>query len=94
MFGVLRQYFILFSFVVMMMQMLVAEEHIYDLDFFAFQDPQKTEQFQGKKVKIRGFLYTNQQNQWVLSHQPNVKTCCVNKLANPLFLEGNFDFQD
>lgn len=32
---------------------------------------------QGKRVEIRGFLYKNGRDEWILAAEPNLKTCCM-----------------
>ncbi len=56
---------------------LSASEDIDMLDFHYLNDSSKVQRWNGKRVKIRGFLYSNQKNEWILSSEPNLKSCCV-----------------
>ena len=52
---------------------------------------QKIGKFQGQDVRVRGFLYTNDQGDVVLSSVPNLKTCCVGKskhVTKQIYLSG------
>lgn len=44
-------------------------------------------------VTLRGFLYQTPEGVWVLSQEPNLKSCCVgsaSKVMNQLYVDGNF----
>lgn len=73
---------------------LFADENYRDMDFHMLTDKQHMESLNGKKVKIRGFLYDSGKNTWILSAEPHLKTCCVgskDKATTQIFLEGSFD---
>ncbi|MFN0064630.1 MAG: hypothetical protein ACKVOH_00150, partial [Chlamydiales bacterium] len=45
------------------------------------------------KAQIKGFLFATSDGKWVLSQEPNLKTCCVGKPTkseSQIFLEGDF----
>lgn len=72
---------------------LMASENVSDLHFYLFKDQDYTKSFDGKKVQIRGFLYPLQDDRWVLSPEPHLKTCCVGskeKTDQQIFLHGAF----
>lgn len=46
-----------------------------------------------REVSIRGFLYQGPEGQWIISSEPNLRTCCVRaagKVAQQIILSGNF----
>lgn len=48
----------------------------------------------GEPTTLRGFLYKSTDGRWVLSDQPDLKTCCVgtsNHLLKQVTLLGTFD---
>lgn len=50
------------------------------------------QEYHGKEVVIRGFLYPSQDGNWVLSSEPNLKTCCVGsavKAKSQILVETN-----
>jgi hypothetical protein len=52
---------------------------------------QKLSTFNGQNVLIRGFLYCSETGTWVLSPEPNLKSCCagsVDKVFRQIFVEG------
>lgn len=81
------------TLLVIVLQNLCANENVYDVDFHSL-DPHYIKTLKGKTVKIRGFLYSNANNEWILSPEPHLKTCCIGskeKAAQQIFLEGSFD---
>lgn len=73
---------------------LYAGDNIKELNFLSLHDQQQMKQLNGKKVKIKGFLYINQKHEWILSAEPNLKTCCMGskeKATQQIFLNGIFD---
>src|ERR1700757_217059 len=48
--------------------------------------------FLDKEVQVRGFIYKNDQGQYVLSSRPGLASCCQQKQENiphQIFLDGN-----
>ncbi len=37
------------------------------------------EKYAGEEVSILGFLVCNEQQEWFLARQPNIKSCCISK---------------
>lgn len=80
-------------FTIIIQNLLCADENVYDLDFHALKDQSRMEFIKGKKVKIRGFLYSNGKDEWILAADPHLKTCCIGskeKAAQQIFLDGKF----
>jgi hypothetical protein len=53
----------------------------------------KEENFHQKEVYLRGFLFKSEKGQWILSSEPNLKTCCIGsskKVLSQVLLEGHF----
>ena len=51
----------------------------------------------GQEIIIRGFLYKSPNHQWILTSEPNLKSCCVgafHKATHQITLEGVFAEQD
>lgn len=49
------------------------------------------------KATVRGFIYQGSNGEWVLSQEPNLKSCCVNSPAKKdaqIILEGVFEPQN
>ena len=44
----------------------------------------------GKQIQTRGFIYSINED-WVLSNKPNLKSCCISKQNNTIFLIGNLE---
>ena len=48
----------------------------------------------GEELSLRGFLYKTDQGEWILSAEPNLKSCCVgtkSKAQSQVALSGNLD---
>lgn len=43
-----------------------------------------------QEVTLRGFLYSKE-DQWVLSSEPNLKTCCIGKKGVHVLLDKSFN---
>jgi hypothetical protein len=57
----------------------------------------KIQEFHGKEVIVRGFLFQTLDGNWILSETPNVKSCCAgspSKATKQIFLEGNLSQND
>ncbi|MFA6916059.1 MAG: hypothetical protein WC222_06660 [Parachlamydiales bacterium] len=51
-----------------------------------------TEIYSGQKVAVRGFPYATEQGEWILSDEPNLRSCCVGKgpkAAKQIVLQEN-----
>lgn len=49
-----------------------------------------------EEVVIRGFIYQSKSGDWILSPEPNLRSCCVgtaHKASQQLVLEGDFSTQ-
>lgn len=60
---------------------------------FSFHQFSQAEQFNGKWITIRGFLYLSPTRGWILSSEPNMKSCCVDtdgKRVKQIIVEGDF----
>jgi hypothetical protein len=47
--------------------------------------------FLNQEVIVRGFIYSLNANEWILSSEPNLKTCCIGspqKMKNQLFFKS------
>lgn len=40
---------------------------------------EKAEKFDNTTIQVKGFLYRDEHETWVLSSEPNLKSCCVGK---------------
>lgn len=47
-----------------------------DIVSFDHLDSRKDE-LQGQEIALRGFLYRSGDAQWILSSEPNLRSCCV-----------------
>lgn len=48
-------------------------------------------QYDQHLIEMRGFLYKNKENEWILSSEPELKSCCVgrtDKLLKQIFIEN------
>jgi hypothetical protein len=83
-------------FFVLIIQTLAANDQVYELDFSFLQDPQAMGLVNGKRIKIRGFLYLSPSGDWILAAEPDLKSCCIgskSKANQQIFLDGHFDPQ-
>lgn len=49
---------------------------------------------EGIPIRIKGFLYLSKEGQWVLSTEPDLKSCCIgsaSKRENQIVLLGDFN---
>jgi len=54
---------------------------------------EEAETLHNREITIRGFLYATQDGRWILSSEPNLKTCCVgsaHKAKDQIFLDSTF----
>jgi hypothetical protein len=54
----------------------------------------ETVYLQGNTIKVRGFLFRGDAGQWVLSSEPNLKSCCVGKESKrdkQILLDGQYE---
>ncbi len=65
----------LLSIFMLLMPNLFANENVLSIDFNSLSDQQQVRLMDGKKVKIRGFLYFKE-GSWILAATPNL-TCCI-----------------
>lgn len=55
---------------------------------------EQPEKWDLKTIQVKGFLFQSEQDVWILSQEPNLKSCCVgNKLKqdSQIVLDGNFN---
>lgn len=53
--------------------------------------------FHQQLVTMRGFVYKTAQDDWILSSEPNLKSCCIasnDKIAHQVFLQGDLSTLD
>lgn len=65
------------------------KKQLSSADFNALS--KKLENWQDKKLRIRGFVYKNQQDQLVLSSEPGLKSCCQGsrkKMLSQIYMNG------
>lgn len=56
----------------------------------SFQELNSQIGFAGQTIQIRGFLYKNDHETWVLLNKPNLKSCCFDKQPIILNIDGTF----
>lgn len=73
---------------------LIAESPlIHKSDLIDFQDLKSESQWLDKSIQIKGFL-SHDQNQWLLSPEPHLKSCCMGikeKAYQQIYLDFNFN---
>lgn len=52
-------------------------------------DNTSLEQLADQDITLRGFLISNEKNEWFLAKQPNIKSCCIGK-KQTIKLVGGF----
>jgi len=60
-----------------------------------FQDL-ANENYNGRQVAIKGFLYKQSEDHWILASEPGLKSCCVgskNKINTQIVISGNLPKQ-
>jgi len=69
-------------------------QHLQEMaDDSDFAEARKEENFHQQEVCLKGFLFKSEKGSWILSSEPNLKTCCigsVKKVWSQVFLEGHF----
>ena len=63
-----------------------------DLSFRKNDDLHRLIPYHGREIEIKGFLYRSEIEGWVLSSEPNLKSCCIgspSKSARQIFLDGD-----
>jgi hypothetical protein len=63
------------------------------INFQQLSDVDNNTSFHQQEVEIKGFLYCNAKQQWILASEPNLKTCCVGsvqKISQQIFLDRAF----
>jgi hypothetical protein len=54
--------------------------------------PSSLSEYDNKKITIKGFLYKNSNENWILASEPNLKSCCVGshlKLNSQIIVYGD-----
>ena len=54
--------------------------------------PSSLSEYNNKKITIKGFLYKNNNENWILASEPNLKSCCVGshlKLNSQIIVYGD-----
>jgi hypothetical protein len=48
---------------------------------------------EGAELQLKGFIYPSPDGEWILSQEPNLRSCCVgaaHKASSQVVLQGNF----
>lgn len=67
-----------------------------ELNFQSLQNlsHEQLNSYANQKVQIRGFLYPLNEDKWILSSEPNLKSCCIGSKAKSqqqLIVKGKFE---
>lgn len=62
------------------------------LTFQQLEEHKITEIHNGQSITLRGFLYRDHVDQWILCSTPNIKTCCLHKQNHLKIFLKDFSF--